>query len=84
MPNFKSSNNTLHFLSDVDIANGGLDLLPADCAEITDAEAAAIRAAEQATAEAAAAAQPQVSAEQKLAAFLTANPDVLALVSGAK
>lgn len=83
MPHFKTPDNALHFLSDEDIANGGLDLLPLGCVEITDQEAEAIRAAAQAAAEAAAPPAPQVSPEQKLAAFLAANPDVLNLVQGA-
>lgn len=42
---FKDENNLLHFLSDEDIANGGMAYLPACCVEITDEEADAIRAA---------------------------------------
>lgn len=41
---FKDENNCLHFLSDEDIANGGMALLPAGCMEISDEEADAIRA----------------------------------------
>ena len=43
---FKDPKNYLHFLSDEDIANGGMALLPSDCVEITDAEAASIREAQ--------------------------------------
>lgn len=39
MPYYQDTNNELHFLSDVDIANGGLSLLPAGCIAITDAQA---------------------------------------------
>lgn len=43
MPYFKTPDNALHFLSEEDIANGGMDLLPAGCIEITSAEAEALR-----------------------------------------
>lgn len=42
---FKDENNLLHFLSDDDIANGGMELLPFGCVEITDEEAEYLRAA---------------------------------------
>lgn len=84
MPHFKAPNDTLHFLSDEDILNGGLSLLPEDAIEITEAQADAIRAAQRAAAEAAAPAPvPVQNAEQKLAAFLSANPDVMKLIQGA-
>lgn len=83
MPHFKTPDEKLHFLSDEDIANGGLELLPAGCIEITDDEAEEIRAAEQAAAEAAAPTAPVQNPEQKLAAFLSANPDVMKLIQGA-
>lgn len=35
---YKAPDNSLHFLSDEDIANGGEDLLPPGCVQITDAE----------------------------------------------
>ena len=41
---FKDENNGLHFLSDDDIANGGMEFLPFGCVEITNEEAEAIRA----------------------------------------
>ncbi len=41
---FKDENNYLHFLSDEDIANGGMQFLPAGCGQITDEEADTIRA----------------------------------------
>lgn len=80
---FKAPDGTLHALSDEDILNGGLALLPDDAVQITDAEANEIRSAQQAAAEAAAAAAPKVTPEQKLAAFLAANPDVMKLIQGA-
>lgn len=40
MPHFKAPDNTLHFLSDEDVANGGIALLPKGSTEITDAQAA--------------------------------------------
>lgn len=83
MPHFKDNHDKLHFLSDEDIANGGANLLPEGLVEIPDDEAAAIRSAEQAAAEAAAPTAPTVSPEQKLAAFLAANPDVMKLIQGA-
>lgn len=43
MPNFKQLNGSLHYLSDEDIANGGLFLLPCDVEQITDEEAEEIR-----------------------------------------
>lgn len=43
---FKDQNGGLHFLSDEDIANGGMKFLPPGCVEITDEEADAIRAAQ--------------------------------------
>lgn len=42
MPHFKTPDGKLHFLSDADITNGGLRLLPSDAVEITDEEAAAL------------------------------------------
>jgi hypothetical protein len=78
MPYFKAPDNSLHFLSIDDIANGGESLLPIGCAEITDEEAESIR---QESIDAQVQAEPIVNAEQKLAAFLSANPDVLALVT---
>ena len=42
---FKDENNGLHFLSDDDIANGGMELLPFGCVEITEEEAESLRAA---------------------------------------
>lgn len=47
MPHFKAPNDTLHFLSDEDIASGGIEMLPAGCVEITEAEATSIRAVTQ-------------------------------------
>jgi len=38
MPNYKSPDNSLHFLSIQDVANGGEQLLPPGCVEISDAE----------------------------------------------
>lgn len=40
---FKDQNGGLHFLSDEDIANGGMALLPAGCVEISDEAAHAIQ-----------------------------------------
>lgn len=40
---FKDKSGRLHFLSDEDIANGGVAMLPAGCVEISDAEAEEIR-----------------------------------------
>ncbi len=48
MPNYKAPDNSLHFLSDEDIANGGEALLPAGSVQISDAEAEAIRAVQNA------------------------------------
>ena len=45
MLEFKCSNNQLYALSEADIANGGLALLPSGCVEITREEADAIRLA---------------------------------------
>jgi len=42
MQNYKDTNGVVHYLSDIDIENGGKDLLPAGCVEITQAEADAI------------------------------------------
>lgn len=39
MSYFKDSAGACYYLSDEDIANGGLSLLPADCVPITDEEA---------------------------------------------
>lgn len=83
MPHFKSAAETLHFLSEEDILNGGRALLPEDAAEITDSEAESIRAAQRAAVKAAEPPSPVISPEQKLAAFLAANPDVLQLVQAA-
>ena len=47
MPYFKAPDNSIHFLSIEDIANGGEKLLPAGCVQITDAEATALLAAQQ-------------------------------------
>ena len=47
MPYFKAPDNSIHFLSDEDIANGGEKLLPAGCVQITDAEVTALLAAKQ-------------------------------------
>lgn len=43
MPNYKDTNNTLHCLSESDITNGGLLLLPAGCVEVTEEEAIALQ-----------------------------------------
>lgn len=43
---YKAPDNSLHFLSDVDIENGGESLLPAGCIQITDAEAETITTAQ--------------------------------------
>lgn len=77
MPHFKAPDQSLHFLSDADISNGGESMLPSGCIQITDAEAERIRLAEQVVAPTV---TPSETPEQKLAAFLAANPDVLALV----
>lgn len=45
MKTYKAPDNSLHSLSPEDIANGGEKYLPADCVEITEAEAEEIRAA---------------------------------------
>jgi hypothetical protein len=39
MPYFQDTQGGLHFLSDADIFNGQVSLLPSDCIEITDAQA---------------------------------------------
>lgn len=39
MRNYKAPDNSLHSLSEEDIENGGLDMLPAGSVEITDQEA---------------------------------------------
>ena len=44
MPFYKSPNNSVHSLSEVDIDNGGELLLPAGSVEITDAEAETLQA----------------------------------------
>lgn len=43
MPYYQDSIGGLHFLSNTDIVNGGLALLPSGCTEITDAQATAIQ-----------------------------------------
>jgi len=45
MNHFKDTNNSLYALSDADIANGGISLLPPGCVQISDAEAEAVRSA---------------------------------------
>ena len=62
MPYYQDTNNQLHFLSDVDIANSGLSLLPSGCTAITDTAAENLQAAQQATAVAAAALLPNPAA----------------------
>ena len=47
MPTYKDPSNRLHFLSDADVESGGESYLPAGTVKITDAEADAIRAANQ-------------------------------------
>lgn len=74
---YKAPDNSLHFLSDEDIANGGEALLPAGCVQITDEEAEAIRVVNLPASEPA----PAVEPVDKLKAFLTANPDVAALLA---
>ena len=44
MPNYKDTENKVHFLSDEDIHNGGESLLPIGCIAITDEEAAILSA----------------------------------------
>lgn len=39
MPHFKAPDNTLHFLSDEDVANGGTRFLPVGFKKISDAQA---------------------------------------------
>lgn len=39
MPHFKAPDNSLHFLSNEDIANGGVKLLPVGSVQITDDQA---------------------------------------------
>lgn len=41
--NYKAPDNSLHFLSDADIANGGEKFLPHGCVQINDLEADALR-----------------------------------------
>lgn len=43
MPNYKSQDGKLHFLSDEDVVNGGVLLLPIGSVSITEQEAEAIR-----------------------------------------
>lgn len=43
MPFFQEKTGVLHYLSESDIENNGLTLLPADCQPITDTQAAAIQ-----------------------------------------
>lgn len=43
MHHFKAADDSLHCLSDEDIANGGMSLIPPGCVEITSAEADALR-----------------------------------------
>lgn len=42
---FQDTNGNLHWLSDDDIARGGMSLLPQGCIQITDEQAATIQAA---------------------------------------
>ena len=49
MPYFKDPENTLHFLSEEDISNGGETLLPIGCMQITAAQADALRSAAEST-----------------------------------
>ena len=70
MPYYQDTNNQLHYLSDDDIANGGLNLLPGGCTAITDAAADALQVAQQAAAEAAVALLP--NPEGFIAAIKTA------------
>jgi hypothetical protein len=42
---YQDKTENLHFLSDEDIARGGEKLLPQNCVQITDEQAAAIQAA---------------------------------------
>ena len=58
MPYYQDIDNQLHFLSDADIVDGGLRLLPTGCTAITDADAETIQATQQAVATAAAALLP--------------------------
>jgi len=44
MPYFKDSKNEVHFLSDSDIANGGKNLLPIGCVQISEGESAILLA----------------------------------------
>lgn len=46
MKNFKSPDGSLHSLSEEDLAKGGFDLLPSGSVAISDADAAAVRAAQ--------------------------------------
>lgn len=76
MQYFKAPDNSLHALSNEDIANGGKSLLPIGCMEITEVEAETIRAAS---------APPVIEVApidplDKLRTFLAANPDVAALL----
>lgn len=43
MPYFTAGADALYFLSDEDVANGGMDMIPRDCTAITDAQAEAIQ-----------------------------------------
>jgi hypothetical protein len=55
---YQDTNGNLHFLSTMDIANGGYKLLPSGATTITNAQAESIQSAQQASAAAAAALLP--------------------------
>lgn len=40
MPYFKAPDNSLHFLTDEDVANGWMRVLPDGCQQLTDEQAA--------------------------------------------
>ncbi|CAE6838007.1 hypothetical protein [Paraburkholderia nemoris] len=74
MPYYQDSNGGLHYLSDTDIANGGLALLPSGCSEITDAQAAVLQTPPAPTAAEVLVTSAQAALEAGLAIISTATP----------
>lgn len=76
MPNYKDTENKLHWLDD----ESHEYLLPAGSVKISEAEAEEIRASEVAPVVEAPAVCAVESAKEKLKAFLAANPDVIEVI----
>ncbi len=76
MPYYQDSNGGLHFLSDADIANGGLSLLPVGCSEITDAQATVLLTPPPPTAAEVLTASAQAALETGLSITSTGTPSL--------